>query len=148
MQAQGHIPVTAIPAALKLVKDAVIFIQGAQFTAEVFMDLEQKTTLNVNIHASIASSLPWTRLSGTAGVLFPSANGRPLTELPSAASAERSHRDTALTNMTDAVTDVRADRPKNTIRIRPRQSLAQSIITLFEDMTTLCRKRIMCLSQA
>lgn len=31
--------VTAIPAALKLVKDAVVFIQGAEFTAKVFMDL-------------------------------------------------------------------------------------------------------------
>lgn len=31
--------VRAVPGALKLVKDAVVFIQGAQFTAEVFMDL-------------------------------------------------------------------------------------------------------------
>lgn len=40
MQEQGHLPVTAIPAALKLVEDAVIFIQGAEFTAKVFMDLK------------------------------------------------------------------------------------------------------------
>ena len=44
MQEQGHSPVTAIPAALELVKDAVIFIQGAEFTAKVFMDLKQKHT--------------------------------------------------------------------------------------------------------
>jgi len=31
--------VTAIPAALKFVEDAVIFIQGAELTAKVFMDL-------------------------------------------------------------------------------------------------------------
>ena len=36
------LPVTAIPAALKFVKDAVVFIQGAQFTAKVFMNLKQK----------------------------------------------------------------------------------------------------------
>lgn len=31
--------VTAIPAALKLVKDAVVFIQRAKLTAKIFMDL-------------------------------------------------------------------------------------------------------------
>ncbi len=43
-QEHGRLPVTAIPAALELVKDAVIFIQGAEFTAKVFMDLKKTTT--------------------------------------------------------------------------------------------------------
>ena len=38
------LPVTAIPAALKLVKDAVVLIQRAEFTAKVFMDLKQHIT--------------------------------------------------------------------------------------------------------
>lgn len=33
------LPVVTIPAALKLVKDAVILIERTQFTPEVFMDL-------------------------------------------------------------------------------------------------------------
>lgn len=56
MQEQGHVPVTAIPAALELVKDAVVFIQGAELTAKVFMDLKQNTLLNLNIHLSLISS--------------------------------------------------------------------------------------------
>merc|ERR1712035_290838 len=35
----GHLPVCAVPNTLKLVKDAVIFIEGAQLTPQVFMDL-------------------------------------------------------------------------------------------------------------
>lgn len=35
-----HLPVTAIPAAFKLVKDAVILIERAQLTPQVLMDLK------------------------------------------------------------------------------------------------------------
>ena len=44
------LPVTAIPAALKFVKDAVVFIQGAQFTAKVFMNLKQEQHYLVQFH--------------------------------------------------------------------------------------------------
>lgn len=46
LQQEGeNVPVTAIPAALKLVKDAVIFIQRAKLTAKVFMDLKQNKVM-------------------------------------------------------------------------------------------------------
>lgn len=56
---QGHLPVTTIPAALELVKDAVIFIQGAEFTAKVFMDLKQNILLSLNIHLCLMFSSVW-----------------------------------------------------------------------------------------
>lgn len=40
------VPVAAVPAALELVEDAVVLIQGAEFTAKVFMNLETSRSLS------------------------------------------------------------------------------------------------------
>lgn len=55
LSTEGHSPVTAIPAALKLVKDAVIFIQGAELTAKVFMDLKQNMQISLHVHVNLTS---------------------------------------------------------------------------------------------
>lgn len=37
------LPVRAVPGTLELVKDAVVFIEGAQLAAEVIMNLQEQT---------------------------------------------------------------------------------------------------------
>lgn len=39
MEILNHSPVRSIPAALKFVKDAVVFIKGTKFTSKIFMNL-------------------------------------------------------------------------------------------------------------
>lgn len=41
-----RVPVAAVPAALELVEDAVVLVQGAEFTAKVFVNLETSTSLS------------------------------------------------------------------------------------------------------
>lgn len=50
----GHVPVTAVPAALELVEDAVVLIQRAEFTAKVFMNLKQTPVLTQGVLAKDA----------------------------------------------------------------------------------------------
>lgn len=47
-----HVPVAAVPAALELVEDAVVLIQGAEFTAKVFMNLERNTSLSSGVRSN------------------------------------------------------------------------------------------------
>lgn len=57
MPAAGS-PVTPIPCTLKLVKDAVTLIQGAELTPQVVVDLERRGERLSNGH-QIVLTLPW-----------------------------------------------------------------------------------------
>lgn len=61
MPAAGS-PVTPIPCTLKLVKDAVTLIQGAELTPQVVVDLERRGERLSNGH-QIALTPPWDRWS-------------------------------------------------------------------------------------